>query len=134
MGIAEGCKGAMGIAGRLRRVETGSHPRFSSQFLDLEAGILSERRFRFEFSAFFEKAPRSNGSACESPGPDVAGRRETALEPHRLRPPGRRSGGLKALVDSSGSILPKDILLAVTRSEPALQVPAPVAQTSVGND
>src|ERR1035437_8039232 len=44
---------------------------------------------------FSMEAPRSNGSARESSGSNVAGRREAALEPHRLHPPRPHPGSLK---------------------------------------
>ncbi len=45
---------------------------------------------------FSMKAPRSNGSACESSGSNVAGGRETALQPHCVHPPRWHPSSLEA--------------------------------------
>ena len=71
-------------------------PRFLSQSRRVDGHSVRTAILGSSNRPFPRRRPRSNGSARESPGPDLAGRREAALEPHRLHPPARRSGSLAA--------------------------------------
>jgi hypothetical protein len=89
------CRGAMGIAGGLRRVEIRVTP---SVFFSIP------RRREFcpsgdlgsSFRPFPGRCPRSNGSAREPSGPHLACHRETALQPHRVHPPEWCSSSLES--------------------------------------
>jgi hypothetical protein len=65
------------------------HPRFSFSIPNRGRAFCPSGDLGSSNRPFPGKCPQSNGSAREPSGPHVAGRREAALEPHRVYPPGR---------------------------------------------
>jgi hypothetical protein len=95
MGIAGGCGGAMGITGRPWRLETRATPSVSFSIRLRKRAFCPDGDLGSSNRPFSMKAPRSNGSAREPPGPNPALGGETAVEQNRLRSPTLRSSSLE---------------------------------------
>src|SRR5450830_753739 len=89
------CRGAMGIAGRPWRLETGVTPSVSFSIPARRQAFWPDGDLGSSNRPFPRRRPRSNGSARESSGSHVAGGGETPVQPYRLHPPEGRSGGLR---------------------------------------
>jgi hypothetical protein len=72
------------------------------------------------FRPFPRRRPRSNGSARESSGSDVAGGREAALQPHRLHPPRRHPSSLEIGWMAQSAMVPDHRALETGRPDAKL--------------
>jgi len=81
------CRGAMGIAGALWRVETRVKPSVSFSIPARRRAVWPDGNLGSSNRPFSMKAPRADVSERESEGPDIARHRKAALEPDRLPPP-----------------------------------------------
>src|SRR5450759_4964428 len=85
----------MEIAALVWRVETRVTPSVSFSLPPRRRAFWLDGDLGSSNRPFPRRCPRSNGSARESSGSNVAGSREAALEPPRLHPSEWSSGGLE---------------------------------------